>query len=104
MASIEEGVGRLRGAACSQLTSSFATLAPSLGAHPRWNLPSLPCRSDACIGSLGLQLCSTDGRASGAIAPAAAPAGTCTSSAACTTSQTCDTAQCTQLSKVRRGV
>lgn len=57
--------------------------------------------SDACVGALDLQLCSTDGHASGAVPASVPPAGTCTSSAACTTAQTCDTSSCTKLTQVR---
>lgn len=62
------------------------------------------CHSDACVSALDLQLCSTDGHASGAVAASAPPAGTCTSSASCTSAQSCDTSQCTKLTKVCGGL
>ncbi|PRW57206.1 receptor for egg jelly precursor [Chlorella sorokiniana] len=80
---------------------AFRTVAahPDAASRPAALCKALYKCSDACMGALDLQLCSTDGHASGAVPASVPPAGTCTSSAACTKAQTCDTSGCTKLTQ-----
>lgn len=61
-----------------------------------------PCLcSDDCTADLSLELCSTDGRSSGAIPQPVLGSGMCTSSADCTATEVCDTAsECIELTQV----